>query len=1310
MTAKNEQNLNLFLGWDLGEDGWNTGMDSNMIIIGALARQSVKSRTTDTKPPTPSDGDIYFVPASATGDWASYTNNIAVYSSFKTNWEYIPAPKNYPFRVEDESDTAILWNGAALEVVPDATGALTDASSYVGTGDIEFQGAMTWTGSHTANTTELAIVQDIIDAIGAIDYSAYASLLGTQTFEGDNTFTNPISGVDAVVGSDLTTLTQVEGLVAATTAGDVGGFEGLYRDKTGSTINIKSLQSSDGSVTIIGNTDDVDLKVNLPTVITDFTGLDDTPTDYSGAAGQLLAVNVGENALEFVTIAQTTTLLGLTDTPNDYVGNTGKALVVNATDDAVEFADLFSENFIDLNDTPNIYDSQAGFFLKVNSGEDGVAFESVDIKDTFTSLDDSPSAYPIGSAGYTVIVNPAEDGLEFLAPPAVPVSEFTQLNDTPNTYLGKTTQIPSVNGSENALEFSSISDLLTLGNFINLADTPTDYTLSANKVVAVNGAGDGLEFVNLSGLTPLGSWNATTNTPTLTDSDGVPAGSYYIVTGSGTWDLGEGPIEYNPRDWVVSNGVGWDHIDNSDLLGGQVNSIQEGAQISVDATDPVNPIVSFYGVEWTDEAGEDVATVDANILRLDNDTMQFGGTVTLAGCGFSIDPKVAWAVGAPTRGDSMSALLVEQSSSGSDQIVLSGYFADINEFAPTDKLIWQTGALTIIPDAPNAQTVSTLQFDIEEDEGDVDTLIFTSVGDATSGFYTSSHDILGDVQAYSELYATNDNDLTAAYISCSADAFDGNKITMSAEDMEIGGSTTTWTVEGYDVIAGTRQVETSNAYTVLAVDLGDGSHHGVGFFTGLPDTKVGTLGTAVDPTDTDEILVAVGIYDEPQIPTTPALHAAGLYSYDPDTGSAQITFGVNGGNNLVITDLEGSISVTVGTQTEDMSGGDSDKYIATKKYVDDFGFDTTAPQTITGEWEFDVSSGRDFQIIDDPTLAAPTKIIGMYDHHADLDPTALITYIHGVNPVSTATDSGYYIFGYHADDGSQNVNMGAGEAGISVADNGTESAFGAYASGLVSLEGLKNATDEYIQIGLQTEDMTGGNSDSYIATQKYVDDNVVDLTTPTTWTSGTYDVTVGDQVLAGTSVHELFVTDLGDNTDFLLGYLDLAPTYKVVSNSILVDSADTDIQVFSTGVFEKPTTTGEASTFSSARYYYDPSTGFSSFRVLFDGENYEPINGVTDGSGNTGAFLTATGTGVVELSCNVTGSIQLTQQTSAMNSGSPSDLAISTKGYTDSGGDKSGLKTGTLLSPPAGMAIGEEWLDTTDSAVHPIMRVSTVAT
>jgi len=70
---------------------------------------------------------------------------------------------------------------------------------------------------------------------------------------------------------------------------------------------------------------------------TTFPGLTDTPASL-GTAGQIVAVNSGGTALEFINqTAGTTTFTGLTDTPNSF-GTAGQILVVNSGGTALEFA------------------------------------------------------------------------------------------------------------------------------------------------------------------------------------------------------------------------------------------------------------------------------------------------------------------------------------------------------------------------------------------------------------------------------------------------------------------------------------------------------------------------------------------------------------------------------------------------------------------------------------------------------------------------------------------------------------------------------------------------------------------------------------------------------------------------------------------------------------------------------------------------------------------------------------------------------------------------------------------------------------
>lgn len=80
--------------------------------------------------------------------------------------------------------------------------------------------------------------------------------------------------------------------------------------------------------------------VTAPSASTDFVSLTDTPANYSGEANKLLSVNAGETAVEFITPPTSTTLVGLTDTPANYSGSGSKILAVNSGATAVEFITL----------------------------------------------------------------------------------------------------------------------------------------------------------------------------------------------------------------------------------------------------------------------------------------------------------------------------------------------------------------------------------------------------------------------------------------------------------------------------------------------------------------------------------------------------------------------------------------------------------------------------------------------------------------------------------------------------------------------------------------------------------------------------------------------------------------------------------------------------------------------------------------------------------------------------------------------------------------------------------------------------------
>ena len=107
-----------------------------------------------------------------------------------------------------------------------------------------------------------------------------------------------------------------------------------------------------------------------------FTDLIDTPAAF-GTTGQVLEVNAGGTALEFATPATpgSTTFTGLTDTPANFTGSALLFARVNAGETALEFVagGGGAAAFTDLTDTPGTLGT-AGQFIKVNAGATALEF------------------------------------------------------------------------------------------------------------------------------------------------------------------------------------------------------------------------------------------------------------------------------------------------------------------------------------------------------------------------------------------------------------------------------------------------------------------------------------------------------------------------------------------------------------------------------------------------------------------------------------------------------------------------------------------------------------------------------------------------------------------------------------------------------------------------------------------------------------------------------------------------------------------------------------------------------------------------
>lgn len=123
----------------------------------------------------------------------------------------------------------------------------------------------------------------------------------------------------------------------------------------------------------------------------------------------------------------------------------------------------------------------------------------------------------------------------------------------------------------------------------------------------------------LGGVTYVGTWNAATNTPTLAAPSITNKGHYYITTTAGIYNT----VSYAAGDWIISNGVTWDQVANTD----EVNSVNgQVGVVTIDAAD-VN-LVSTTGFTATTVEGA-LHELQANSGNVSVRTMAVSGNFTV---------------------------------------------------------------------------------------------------------------------------------------------------------------------------------------------------------------------------------------------------------------------------------------------------------------------------------------------------------------------------------------------------------------------------------------------------------------------------------------------------------------------------------------------------------------------------------------------------------------------------------------------------------------------------------------------------------
>jgi hypothetical protein len=200
MTARTLPGLGLSGFWDLHENNWKDGMDANLLALSALVPGAVKSATTSL-PGSPTNGDIYIVPSSA----SSNANKIAVRDN--GTWTYFTPWTGMEMYVVDTA-TRLRWSGSAWAAITVSGSALVvkDEGSNVETAatSFNFVGSgvtATTDGSGHATVTIPGATGSTSGASSEVAFSAppAASTWIQQNFDSTKThitdFTSPVAGV-----------------------------------------------------------------------------------------------------------------------------------------------------------------------------------------------------------------------------------------------------------------------------------------------------------------------------------------------------------------------------------------------------------------------------------------------------------------------------------------------------------------------------------------------------------------------------------------------------------------------------------------------------------------------------------------------------------------------------------------------------------------------------------------------------------------------------------------------------------------------------------------------------------------------------------------------------------------------------------------------------------------------------------------------------------------------------------------------------------------------------------------------------------
>lgn len=202
MASTQQPNLGIYQGWALGESGWNTQMDTNLKLLDMIVMLEVLSATTTAQPGSPTTGDRYIVPASATGaDWSGQDGKIALYDA--SAWVFFTPKNGWNLRALDTKAEWVYESSAWVQKL-----FTMSAASAITASATQTQGQQPL----TANVNEIDTVATTNDVVTLP--AIKAGMPCTVINNGANTLQiYPASGEDLGAGTD-TSVTVAAGSVA----------------------------------------------------------------------------------------------------------------------------------------------------------------------------------------------------------------------------------------------------------------------------------------------------------------------------------------------------------------------------------------------------------------------------------------------------------------------------------------------------------------------------------------------------------------------------------------------------------------------------------------------------------------------------------------------------------------------------------------------------------------------------------------------------------------------------------------------------------------------------------------------------------------------------------------------------------------------------------------------------------------------------------------------------------------------------------------------------------------------------------------